>query len=247
MSVRICLFTLLLGLAACTTTVQTNPARTATEEMLISTAAERAAEKLALKLPVNANIFIDTTNFEGTDSKYAIASIRSHLLQKGAQLTDDKKKADIIVEASAGALSTDRNSFLIGIPQFNIPVPLASSPLPFPEIAIYGTDVQKGVAKFAIDSYSAKNGKMVDAQEPQYGFSHNTKKTLLFFITWTHTDYLPEGVEEQADKELEAKKAKAHLEFNANGYAPSIGTIGGSTSTTAPAAAAPASVPSILR
>jgi len=229
-----------LSLSACTTQVESNPSRTATEEMLISTAADRAAVKLALLVPANATVFIDSTNFEGTDGKYAIASIRSHLLERGLHLLDDRKKADIIVETRSGALSTDRKSFMVGIPQFNVPVPFASSPLPFPEIALYGKEDQKAVAKFAVTAYAVKNGALVDAQEPQYGFSHKTKKTVLLFFSWTDSDYIPEN----ADKESEgdhsaAPRSKAHVEMNKDGYAPPIGMSAPPSPTTTPPASKP--------
>lgn len=226
---------LLLGLCGCTTIVQTNPPRTAMEEMLISTATDRAAAKLAPDIPAGAKVFVDNTNFEGTDSKYAIASIRSHLLARGLHLVDDKKAADVIIETRAGALSTDRKSFMIGIPSFNVPIPLASSPLPFPEIALYGSDEQKGVAKFAITGYDTKKGTLVTLVEPQYGFSHSTKKTVLVFISWTDSDYIPEDAEKEKIQKSDDpdKSAAPHMEVNGNGYSAAPATP--ATSTPPPA------------
>lgn len=237
---RILSASLLMALASCTTNVQTNPARTATEELLISTAAERAAAKLALDIPENANVFVDNSNFEGTDSKYAIASIRTSLLTHNIRLVDDRKNADVIIETRAGALSTDRKSFLIGIPQFNIPIPLASGTLPFPEIALYGKDEQNGVAKFGVTGYDAKKGTLVSTQDPQYGFSHNIKKTVLLFISWTDSDYLPAGADtDKTTDEDPSKKSRPHIEINGNGYAPAV-----SAPAAAPAAPAAATLPS---
>jgi len=204
-----------LILSACSTSVQSNPSRTATEEMLISTAAERAAEKLDLSIPANSTIYIDNSNFEGTDSKYAVAAIKTRLLQQGMRLVDDKKTADIIIETRSGALSTDQNTFLVGVPQFSLPIPFASTPLTFPEIALYGEKTQKGVAKFAITGYDAKKRNLVAAQEPQYGFSHNTQKTVLIFISWTDTDAMPDEsdlIDNKEDKGV-ASSASPKLEL----------------------------------
>ena len=49
-----------LFLAGCTTQRATSPQRTATEELLISTAADRAAEKLADGIPTNIKVYLDT-------------------------------------------------------------------------------------------------------------------------------------------------------------------------------------------
>ena len=182
-----------LTLAACTTVKQSAPARTGSEEMLISTAADRAAAKITPHIPKDAKVFIDATYFEGTDSKYAIAAIRGSLLQQGIKLTDDKKAADVVVEIRAGALSTDQKSMLIGIPSFTVPVPLAATGITTPELDLYKTDEQKGVAKFAATVYSAKTLKLAAAPEgPQYGFSHDTKHTVLFFISWETNDAVPD-------------------------------------------------------
>ncbi len=198
---------LLIGLAGCSTNVESNPPRTATEELLISTAAEHAAEKIAVQLPPHAAIFIDNSNFEGTDSKYAMGTIRTALFKQGMRLVDDKKKADVIIETRAGALSIDRNTFLIGIPSFNVPIPFTQSPLAFPQIALYGEEVQKGVAKFAVTGYDAKKGTLVSAQDPQYGFAHKTEKTVMIFVSWTDSNTLPKGVEEEDDETKEPAEA----------------------------------------
>lgn len=183
----------IFAVAACTTQTVSNPPRTATEQLLISTAADRAAAQLALPVAKGTVVFIDASNFDGTDNKYAISAIREVLLQRGAFLIDDKKMAAVIIELRSGALSTDNDQFLIGVPQFNLPVPFASSPIAFPEIALYGSADQKGVAKFAVFGYDAKTGALVSPpQGPQYGFSHNIKKTLLIFFSWTDNDTLPD-------------------------------------------------------
>ncbi len=187
---------LIVTLSNCTTQVQSNPPRTATEELLISAAADRAAAKLALDIPCDTKVFVDSGNFEGTDGKYAVASIRSHLLEIGAGLVDDRKHAEVIAEIRSGALSIDRKTFIIGTPQFNIPIPLTTIPFPFPEISLYHMEEQKGVAKFALTGYDAEDGTLITAQKPQYGFSHNTKKTIFFVISWTEGDYLPKDAEE---------------------------------------------------
>lgn len=191
----------LLSLAGCSTQVESNPARTATEQMLISTAADRAARKLCTNLPAKGRVFVDASNFEGTDGKYAIGAIRAVLLQKGAALVDDRKKAETIIEIRSGALSTDQKSLLIGIPAFTIPLPLASGGLPIPEIAFYKDSEQKGVAKFAAIAYTAKDGNMLAVQEPQYGLSHNTDYTVLFFISWKSNDATAKEEEESASSD----------------------------------------------
>jgi hypothetical protein len=94
---RFTVILILVALSACTTVTESNPPRTATEELLISQAADNAAANLAFQMPRGTKVFIDSSNFEGTDSKYAIASIRESLMKQGAYLVADKKDAETVV------------------------------------------------------------------------------------------------------------------------------------------------------
>jgi hypothetical protein len=184
-----CLTALLAG--GCTTSRETEPARTATEQLLISNAADRAAAHLNFNLPGGAKVFVDATNFEGTDAKYAIGAVRNQLLRHGAALVPERKDAEAVVEVRAGALSIDKHQTLIGIPQFNIPIPLAGSGFTFPEIALFKVDQRRAIAKFAAVGYGAKDGKHIESVTPQYGVSHKTQWTVLLFINWSRTDAIP--------------------------------------------------------
>ncbi len=185
------LILVLIALAACTTNVTTNPPRSAMEELLISTAADRAAQNLALQIPKGTKVFVDAGNMDGTDSKYAIAAIHDSLLRQGANLVGEKKDAQKIIEIRAGALSTDQKQFLIGIPQFNVPIPLSSGPLTFPEIALYKDEEQNGIAKLGMTSYDAKTGALAASQEPQFGYAHSNENTILIFYSWKGNDVIP--------------------------------------------------------
>jgi hypothetical protein len=181
-----------LPLCGCTTEHGSNPDRTATEQLLISTAAERAASKLALQMPADSKVFVDASNFDGVDAKYAIAAIRAQLLEHGNRLVDDKAKADDIVEIRAGALSMDQNALLIGIPHITLPIPLAGQ-VATPEIALFKRDRRQGLAKFAAVAYSASDGRVVAASAPDYGKSHETHWLVLLLIGWTTSDVGPEN------------------------------------------------------
>jgi hypothetical protein len=183
-----------LAVTACTSATQSHPARTATEELLITSAADRAAAKLSLHLPKGTKVFVDASNFDAFDGysgKYAIGAIRDSFLKQGAHLVDSKKAADTVVEIRAGALSTDEKDLLVGIPSFNIPVPFAGTTT-VPKIAFYENQVEVGVAKFATTSYSTKDDTFEAASDPDYGYSHDTQKTLLLFFSWKSNDTMPQ-------------------------------------------------------
>src|SRR6516225_5942684 len=99
-------------LAGCTTARSTAPARTAGEQLLISAAADRAAQQLSLGIPKGTRIFVDTRYLQGYDDGYAIAAIRTQMLKNGLMVVDDRTKAEAVVQVASGALSTDQKSLL---------------------------------------------------------------------------------------------------------------------------------------
>lgn len=180
------------ALAACSTVRETEPDHTATEQLLFSTAADRAAAKLSLTVPDGAKVFVDGGATDGsTQAKYLLSAIRDQILRKGGLLVDDKKQADMAVEPRIGAMSIDHNKTLYGIPDYGIPVPLAG-PLKTPEIAFYKRETQQGVIKLAVTSYNPKTGALIQSVDPVYGYAHTTERAVLIFFYWTRNDLMPD-------------------------------------------------------
>jgi hypothetical protein len=172
-------------MAACTSMRSTEPERTATEQLLLSTAAEAQAQSLDFGVPAGRKVFVEPANFEGYDAKYAIAAIREQALRQGLHLVQEKKDAECIIEIRAGALSADQKKLLVGIPSFDLPVPLAGGAFTFPEIAFYKRQTDMGVAKFSAASYDAKEGTLIATASPSASASYTKETVLLFFISWS--------------------------------------------------------------
>jgi hypothetical protein len=184
-----------LLLAGCAAERATSPARTATEELLISSAADRAAEKLAEQIPVGLKVLLGTTSVASVDERYATAAIRDRFMRRGVILVDDKASADMVIEVRTGALSTDERSVSLGTPQIQLPaVPgVASTGIPVPSLSVFKRNQTKATAKFEAIGYDPKTGQLVVATEPQYGHSEKIDWTLLFLLSWTRSDYLEMG------------------------------------------------------
>jgi hypothetical protein len=181
----------MLALGACTTVRESSPQRTATEQLLISTAVDRAIAQVNLKIPTGTKVFVDSEQLDGTDGKYAAGEMKDRLLRNGANLVNDKGKADAVVEVRAGALSIDDKQTLVGIDTFEAPIPFAGQAAKIPQIALYKDSVRQGVAKIAAFGYSTSDGKLIDLANPQFGYSHQHERTVLLFFTWRSSD-LPE-------------------------------------------------------
>ena len=191
-SAFIALILAMLALGACTTVKESSPQRTATEQLLISTAVDRAIARVNLKIPAGTKVFVKADQLQSSDDgKYAAGEMKDRLLRNGANLVDDKGKADAIVEVRAGALSIDEKQTLVGIDTFDAPIPFAGQAAKIPQIALYRDRVRLGVAKIAAFGYSTSDGKLIDITGPQFGYSHQYERTILFFFTWRSSD-LPE-------------------------------------------------------
>ncbi|HEY9548801.1 MAG TPA: DUF6655 family protein [Kiloniellaceae bacterium] len=186
----------MLALGACSTLRESQPGRTATEQLIFSTAIERVCDKLAIEVPVGSKVFVDASYVEGTDSKYLVATLRDRILRHGGSLVAARDQADLVFEPRVGALSIDRKETLVGIPSIPIPIPLAGE-FTFPELALYKRDRRQGVVKLALTSYDAKTGALRESFNPVYGFSQQTDWVVLLFVGWDDNDLMPDPANDQ--------------------------------------------------
>jgi len=177
---------------ACSSVRESSPERTATEQLLISTAIDRAADKLNLEIPPGTRVFLDAGGLEGPDARYAASVVKDRILRSGAHIALLRNEADAVVELRAGALSIDDGQTLVGVPNFDVPIPLAG-PMAFPEVPFYKQKERKGVAKLAATSYWVSDGRLIDSTGPQFGYSHEREDSFIMF-SWRRSD-LPEESE----------------------------------------------------
>ena len=204
---------LLLG--ACATDRQTDPAQTATEQLLVARAVDRSVGRVTMHFAPGSKVFLDTQYFD-TDTvvrpRYTLAMVRDRLLRQGARLVDERNSADTVIELRAAAQSIDYSNFLIGIPSFPMPIPLAGT-LQFPEIALFKIDRQKGVSDIALTSYGRDDGRLQASTGSEVGTSLKSKIVILL-VSWTRDDVSPPGEETQPPPEpaVQAPAAPAPAE-----------------------------------
>jgi hypothetical protein len=165
----------------------TSAARSSQELLLISTAADRAAEALAAQIPPNITAFLDMSGFAAQDAAYGGAAIQDALLRHGVRLVSDRGKADAIILPRAGDLSTDERQTFFGVPALPTPATAATGTT-LPALSLYQETEAKGIAKFAATVYDPKTGKLIVSTDPAYGFSHENDGVVLFFISWRKND-----------------------------------------------------------
>ena len=186
----IALCVILAGFAAgCAFNEETNPPRSATEQLLMSTVADRALQSSNFACFDGEHVFVVTNYLDGYDVDYALGTVRDALSRAGALLVEQATNSDLTVEVRSGALSIDASDTLIGMPQSGLPIPLAGS-LSIPELALYKSQTQYGYAKLALLAYATKSRKHVYSSGPLVAKGYNVYHKILF-ISWITTD-IPE-------------------------------------------------------
>jgi len=105
-------------------------------------------------------VFLDTTILNDvTDGKYLASALKHQLLASGCRLAATQDTAEIVVEARAGAIGTDRNDLLFGIPATSVQV--AGNGTSIPEMAIFKRTDQRGVAEVNLFAYERASGRAV--------------------------------------------------------------------------------------
>jgi|SRR5579863_1917818 len=176
----------IMAATGCHTVRQTDPARTATEELLISTAADRAMTNEDFSWSRGKKIFVEDKYFESLDKGYTVSLIRQCLAARGGQLTATNDKADFIVEIRSGAQSVNSAETLFGIPSTTAPLPLTGA-ISLPEVAFYKSTREDSISKIALFVYERESGNFVTSGGPWYGGAKYHLYKLLG-IGWTRTD-----------------------------------------------------------
>ena len=170
-------------LSACASTTETNPGRTATEQLLVSRAADMAVEGLVLPIPVGARIFVDDTYFQAESARYAVGAIRAALSEAGYALARDRNTASVIFEVRAGALSLEQMRRVVSIPAMRIPIEEWNF-VSVPELSVYSQRDRVGVAEFSGFLYDAQTGSPLGAVTPMIGRYRIRSHQVLMVINW---------------------------------------------------------------
>lgn len=178
-------------LSACATARETSPARTATEQLLVSHAAERAASQFSLALPKGARVFLDTTYFRGEGSEYAASAIREALISRGSTLAHTRDGSDVVVEIRLGALSIDNMQRIVGVPRLTLPISETFTMVTIPELSAYSRRDRTGVAEFSAFAYDTRTGAPIALGARVAGTAKIRSHTLLMVLPFGQQEVRP--------------------------------------------------------
>ena len=167
-----CLIAGLAGISlttGCATTSTSNTARTATEQLLISDAIDRAMSNVAFSDFNGYSVFVDDKYLDTVDKPYLVGSLRHRILQAGGSIAAAADKADLVLEARSGGVGTDSQESFIGMPSLGIP----GLPIELPEVKIASRNTQMGTAKLGFVCYDAKTGRALSSGGESTALTHN--------------------------------------------------------------------------
>ncbi len=153
------LATLALAMPLCgcvsVTTKITGSTRAGAEQLLLTGTADRAIAAIDFQPLAGRKVFLVTEKVSATDSEWLVFGLKRAMARQGLLLVDDKKEAEVVVEAAVGAYGTEDvdhrlslpNSFSTGI----IPIPMASTGTS----ALIRRSKQDSVVKLALFGYDA--------------------------------------------------------------------------------------------
>lgn len=157
-------------LSGCGSTME----RTATEQLVLSDAVDRAVDSIDFSPLSGLNCWLDTENIKPAarptsfvNDGYIVSSLRNQLIAAGCNLVEDRDDAEVVVEARVGTLGSDHHEITYGFPSNNMLaqaaafVPTAPPVPPMPDIAFAQKDDQTGATKIGVFAYDAKTGSAI--------------------------------------------------------------------------------------
>ena len=185
---------LLLGSAAGCVNKQrmTDPTRSVGEQLLFSTAIDRALSELDLEAIGRLKgfkVYLSTVYLQTLDQEYLVGSLRDLLLSSGVLVVDDIAQAEMIVEVRSGANSLDSATVTAGIAEDQaLPNPVTGAPVGLPELAFFKKQNNVSLTKVALVAYHADSREHIFSSGTLLGGAYDRHYQFLGLIRLRFTD-----------------------------------------------------------
>ena len=147
--------------AGCGTTKFSDTARTATEQMLISSAMEDAVDEFNFYPLSGRKVFMKSDGVAATDKEYLLSILRQQLAANGVLLQEKPEDADYVLEVATGTVGTDRYDLIYGTKETTVPGFMTGGGSVIPEIALIKRTDQQAKVKLTMWAYNVKTGAIV--------------------------------------------------------------------------------------
>jgi len=172
---------------ACTgTRFQTNSTRSATEQLLLSDAIERALDTLLLPevdgKPVAVEVVgLGPGNGAADDLKYVDSAVAERLAGAGARIVP-KDEATLVAEVRVGAVGTTARTSQFGLPAISLP------PIVTPDIPFIKRSRQRGYVKVRMSTWDT-DGRLLDTTGPSLLHTQMDQLDIFFFKIYDQDIY----------------------------------------------------------
>ncbi len=166
-------FTILVSGCATTKQTGTETPRSATEQLLLSTAAERSATQIEGPVFLGVPLYLEVAGLTN-DAAFAKETVASELQARGAIVVTEVTKATYTVRILVQAFGTDQTESFLGIPAMNVIVPI-------PEIALFKRRRQTARSRLRYIVIDTRTGQTVGRAQEAEGKTTSTRWTILFF------------------------------------------------------------------
>lgn len=193
---------------------ETTTQRTSTEQLLLSTAAERAVERCPFdSLGLSGlRVAIDASHFDSYDRGYVLSSLRHALSERGVVLVpaEGMPHADgqpgvllpeRVVELRNGALGINDNSWGIGLPPLPLPIPQTNLTTQTPSLYLFYRDKQEGWAKLQLWVYDPETRVYLAKSGDLWGHAYYSSWWILFMGPFGFSNDIYPDEEAVADPE----------------------------------------------
>jgi len=163
----------------------TDTPRSATEQLLVTTAAERAVDRLAWPDVRDRRVAVEVVSPNEKDAGYLKAALEAKARELGGKVVP-AEEAEWILAARAGTLGTERRDLALGIPE--IPTPFGITP----GISFYEHRRQRGWAQVRLAARDA-DGEMIAAGDtPVLTGAFRSSHRILVLVIDRDDIFLPE-------------------------------------------------------
>ncbi|MDO5553042.1 MAG: hypothetical protein Q4G68_04720 [Planctomycetia bacterium] len=147
---------------SCGTTKWSDTSRTATEQLLITSAMEDVIDEFDFYPLTGRRVYINKEGVNCTDSHYLFSILHQQLAANGVLVQEKKDEADYILEIAPGAVGTNRYDLMYGVPETKVPsiIPVGGGSS-IPEISIIKRTDQKAQVKLMMWAYNRASGAII--------------------------------------------------------------------------------------
>jgi hypothetical protein len=177
--------------------------RTAVEQLLLTSAVERALTNLTLTLPAQASLHLEVSGFYIDRARLTMRDQTSGIVQDptvdfllvkdtvavslgrmGYRIRRREDQPAYLVKISIESLGTMQGLTFVGMP----PIQSVIIPFALPELTLYKRQTQAGYARLHLDVFDNFTGEYKGSSATIIGRTYYDQYTALFYISWIDTD-----------------------------------------------------------